>query len=120
MVEDTTGADIMFVIIPIVHIADHDAGYAGMDEFIVAEIDAYMGYFSAFSEGMEEYEIAFLQFVAPDSAGGLILFPGSTGQGRYAIYGGHEEKGEGGAVNAIPGGAAIMIGGAIPVIHEAQ
>lgn len=95
MVEYPAGPDIMFVIIPIVHITDHHAGYAGMDKFIIAQVNTYMGDGSAFAQGMEENEVAFLQVVALDPPGGLVLFFRGAGEGGYAIYGGQEQKGKG-------------------------
>jgi len=110
----------MFVIIAVVHIADHDAGDAGMDKFIIAQVDAYMGDGSVFAQGMEKDEVAFLQLFARDPAGSLVLFFRGAGQGCYSINGGKEQEGEGGAVDAVAGSTSVVVGGTIPVFHEAQ
>ena len=60
MVRNPAGPDKMPVVIPIVHIADHHAGDAGMDKFIIPEIDAYVGDGPAFAQRMEKDEVPFL------------------------------------------------------------
>ena len=60
LVDNSACSYKMFIIISVVHIADHDSGYAGVDEFIVAEIDAYMGDGPVFAKGVEEYQVTFL------------------------------------------------------------
>jgi len=72
-VEDAAGADKMFVIIPIVHVADHHAGDGRMHKFIVPQVDTYVGDGIMFAQGMKKDQIAFLQFIPTDMVRGLIL-----------------------------------------------
>lgn len=60
MIQYTTSPYIMFVIIPVVHIADHHARDAGMDELVVPEIDAHMGDSPALTQRMKKDKVPFL------------------------------------------------------------
>ena len=59
---DPSGPDIMPFVISVAQVADHHARYRSMDEFIVAEINAYMSDPPMLFPGerMKKDQIAFL------------------------------------------------------------
>ena len=120
LVNDPASPDKVLVIIPIVHIADHHAGYAGMDKFIVPQVYSYMRDSSAFAQRVKKDQVALLQFVTPDPPGRFVLFFRGAGKGGYSVYGGHEQEGKGRAVDPFAGSTAIMVRGAVPVFHKTQ
>src|ERR1700753_1491702 len=91
-----------------------------MNKFVVAEIDADMGDGAMFTQRMEKDEIAFLEFVAADMPGKVILFFRGAGQSADTINGRQQQERKGGTVDAVARRAAVVVRSAIPVIHEAQ
>jgi len=50
-----------------------------MNEFIIAEVDTYMGYTA--SVGIKKYQVPFLQFRCGNLAADRVLFPGKAWKG---------------------------------------
>ena len=72
-IHDTAGANIMLVIIAVVHVADHDPGHGCMNKFMIAEINPYMGDHATFAQCVKEDQVPFLQLAAANPPAGLIL-----------------------------------------------
>src|SRR5882724_8544420 len=85
LVDHSSGADIMLVVISVVHRADHHARNGSMNELIIPQIDANMGDGPVFAKGMKKYQVPFLQVVPADPPGSVELFLCRAGQGSHAV-----------------------------------
>jgi len=107
-------------IVLIAHIVDHNAaGSRSMHKLIVAKVNAYVGYAGFAATGLEEYEVAFRQFIAANTLALLVLLGGGARQ-HEAVHEGNKCLRESGTVYTAFITTSIFIAGAVPVVDKAK